>query len=65
MSQASIFISHINEEHEVASSLKEYIESSFLGMVECFVSSDREGIKYGNQWMEILDEQIKKGVIPI
>jgi hypothetical protein len=47
MSKPLVFISHIIEEKKVAIAFKELIESSFLGMIDLFVSSDDASIRLG------------------
>lgn len=52
MSKAVVFISHITEERDIAQALKKLVESSFLGLIEVFVSSDANSIKLGRKWLE-------------
>lgn len=54
----NVFISHISEEAEVAIVLKEWIESTFLGEYEVFVSSDSESIPAGTKWLEEMTKAI-------
>lgn len=42
-----LFISHISEEKEAASLLKDFFEHAFLGAIEVFVSSNEKSITYG------------------
>ena len=42
MSRKRVFVSHINSEKEFAQSLKQRLEKHFLGLLDIFVSSDRE-----------------------
>ena len=51
-----IFISHISEEAALASVLKEWIESTFLGQVDVFVSE--HDISSGQQWFQRLGEEL-------
>lgn len=51
MEKKIVFISHISEEREIAQSLKELIQKSFLGIVDVFVSSDPESIDLGQEWL--------------
>ncbi|MDZ8257346.1 toll/interleukin-1 receptor domain-containing protein [Nostoc sp. ChiQUE01b] len=51
MTQATVFISHISEEAELAAILKKHIESDFLRIVEVFVSSDTACIIAGENWL--------------
>ena len=51
-----VFISHIAEEAELASVLKDWIESTFLGQVDVFVSG--HDISSGEQWFRRLGEEL-------
>ena len=51
-----IFISHINEDEKLALSLKEWIEKSFLGQIQIFVSSDPKDIIVGEQWFKQIEK---------
>lgn len=53
-----IFISHINEDKEIAISLKDLIETRFSGNIPIFVSSDKTSIKYGKEWFPQIKEEI-------
>ena len=53
-----IFMSHITEEAPIAEVLKDWIESSFLGQCEVFVSSDRDSMPAGSKWLEEIDQEI-------
>ena len=46
-----IFLSHISAEAKLAIAFKEAIETSFLGMVELFVSSETATISLGANWL--------------
>jgi len=50
-----VFISHINEEAPIAQVLKDWLESSFAGQCEVFVSSDKDDIPAGSRWLEVID----------
>ena len=60
-----IFISHIHEETSLAKVLKEWISSTFLGMIEIFVSSDPDDIPAGSQWLEKIENSISNADILI
>ena len=49
-----VFISHISEEKNLALVFKDWIESTFLGKISVFVSSDPQSIPAGNKWREDL-----------
>lgn len=50
-----ILISHISEESELAKKLKDWIETTFAGQCDVFVSSDSEDIPPGAKWLEKID----------
>lgn len=50
-----VFISHVSEEAPLALVLKEWIENSFLGQVDVFVSSDDDDITAGDQWFQQIE----------
>ena len=60
MVKKNVFISHITEEKEIAQELKKLVESSFLGMIEVFVSSDGASIRRGQRWLEGITNALKK-----
>ena len=51
-----VFISHVDEEVSLATLLKEWIESAFLGQVQVFVS--RHDIGSGEQWYPRLESEL-------
>lgn len=53
-----VFISHIHEDKSIASKLKEWIEESFLGQIDVFVSSFPNEITLGNKWLNDVEENI-------
>lgn len=55
-----VFVSHISEDARLAFVLKEWIESSFLGNVTVFVSSDPAAIPPGARWMEELGSALAR-----
>jgi hypothetical protein len=57
-----LFISHINEESNLALTLKEWIESSFAGQCDVFVSSDKDDIPAGSKWLEAIDNALGEAV---
>lgn len=59
MDKPIVFISHITEEKEIALEFKELIESSFLGMLEVFVSSDATSISAGARWLDNITDSLK------
>lgn len=63
MDKMKIFISHINEEAELAKYLKDFIEKKLLGMVEVYVSSNDE--VYGKKWLEEIKKSINDAKLEI
>lgn len=59
MEKPLIFISHITEEKEIAQALKDSVESTFLRMVEVFVSSSPTSIKVGRKWLDGITDALK------
>jgi hypothetical protein len=65
MSKPLVFISHITEEKEIAIAFKELIESSFLEMLDVFVSSDEDSIFMGQKWLDRISNSLKTCAIEI
>jgi hypothetical protein len=53
-----IFISHINEEAELAIAVKQELSRLFLDGVRFFVSPDRQSIDGGDHWLQEIKEAI-------
>lgn len=53
-----IFLSHINEEAQIAQTLKAWIESTFQGNAEVFVSSDKGSLPPGKKWLNVISENL-------
>jgi len=60
--QKIIFISHIHEEASLAMVFKEWIETTFLGQCEVFVSSDNDDIPAGSQWLVEVEKSLQSAV---
>lgn len=58
MEKKKIFISHIGEEASLGTVLKDWIESTFSGNCDVFLSSDIDNIPAGTQWLEEIDEAL-------
>jgi hypothetical protein len=58
--RSSLFISHISEQAEYASLLKEMIQEDFLDLVECFTSSEIGGIGAGQNWLKAVEDALAK-----
>ena len=65
MQKPLVFISHITEEKEIALALKRLVESTFLNMIEVFVSSDPTSIKLGRKWLDEITHALKKCAVEI
>lgn len=61
----NIFISHISEEKEVALVLKEWIESTFTGQFDVFVSNDDDCINIGDKWLDKISKALDSSKILI
>jgi hypothetical protein len=59
MTKKQVFVSHISSEAEIAKRLKRHLDDDFLGMLEIFVSSDRESIRAGDRWLAEVDKALK------
>lgn len=55
---ATIFISHIHEEADLALLLKSWIEDTFLGQIEVFVSADDRDIVIGDEWFNKISQSL-------
>ncbi len=65
VSKPIVFISHITEEKEIAIKIKELIESSLLGAVNVFVSSEQQSISMGSNWLRNVSEALNSCVYTI
>src|SRR3954462_5342613 len=59
MSKPVVFISHIEEEAELAHILKRHLTASFLGMIQFFASSDTVSIAAGESWLRSIDGALR------
>jgi hypothetical protein len=55
-----IFISHINEDKQVAVQLKDLLKALFPEKIEIFVSSDTESIQYGTEWFPPIKQKLSE-----
>jgi len=55
MPTKSLFISHITEEAEYATLLKQMIQQDFLDLAKCFTSSEIGGIGAGENWLTAVE----------
>lgn len=58
-----VFVSHISEEAGVAKVIKDWIDSTYLGQFEIFVSSDSDSIPAGTKWLDEITKAIIKSKI--
>jgi len=59
MNKPVVFISHITEEAGLAKILQLYLKNAFLGMVDIFVSSDKQSIQVGERWYDRINESLQ------
>ena len=59
MSKLIVFLSHIHEEAALAQTVKAFIEDSFLGLADVFVSSDPRSVSFGQQWLARITESLR------
>lgn len=60
-----VFISHITEEKELAIEFKNLVDSSLLGMLDVFVSSDENSIGMGQKWLDNITSSLENCAIEI
>ena len=65
MPKPLVFISHITSEKELAQALRELIQTTFMGMIEVFVSSDPDSIAMGGRWLEEITRGLKNCVVEV
>jgi hypothetical protein len=64
-SKAVVFLSHIDEEKEIAYEFKALIENAFLGMIDVFVSSNAQSVAMGQHWLDEVTRALKECRIEI
>ena len=65
MLRKEVFISHISSETDIAQALKAHLGRHFLGLLDIFVSSDRQTIQAGSKWLEEVDKALKSADLQI
>ena len=65
MQKRNIFISHIHQESSLAIVLNEWIESTFLGTIDVFVSSDGDDIPAGSLWLDKIDNALNNSNLTV
>ena len=53
-----IFISHIHEDADIAYQLKKFLDESFIGIFDIFVSSDGASIRSGDKWSSVIERSL-------
>lgn len=60
MQKPLFFISHINEDSQIAITIQDWLIEKLSGSVDIFVSSDkRRGLKGGDEWWDKIREKLK------
>ena len=65
MSVNTVFVSHTHEDADFARVLKEWLDETFLGAVECFVSSSPESLGPGTDWPELLKKNLQNSSLSL
>lgn len=65
LKKPTVFISHITEETALAEIIKSHINKDFLGLMDIFVSSDKESISAGSKWLDEVGIGLKNAKIEI
>ena len=62
-----IFISHVHEEAALAIALRQELSRMYLGAVDFFVSSDRESLRGGDDWLSKIKGALSNAsiIIPV
>jgi hypothetical protein len=60
---SNIFISHIAEEKALALIIKKWVETSFLGQYDVFVSSDIRDLPAGKKWLSEIDKALHDSIV--
>lgn len=60
---SKIFISHIAEEKPLALIIKKWVETSFLGQLDVFVSSDIRDLPAGKKWFSEIDKALHDSIV--
>ncbi|WP_226701148.1 toll/interleukin-1 receptor domain-containing protein [Priestia aryabhattai] len=65
MNKPKVFISHITEEQQLANDLKIFIEDTFLGLIDVFVSSTQDSISVGERWLDKVTDALNESIVEI
>ncbi len=59
----NVFVSHITEEAPIALELKKFIETSFLGTISVFASTDVHDLTPGSRWLDRIEKALKESTL--
>ncbi|MBU1219427.1 toll/interleukin-1 receptor domain-containing protein [Myxococcota bacterium] len=65
MPKPIVFISHINQERDIACTVKSFLEEQFLGTIDVFASSHEDSLQMGEDWMGTIKKSIVNAEIII
>jgi TIR domain-containing protein len=51
-----VFLSHISEEAPLGAVIKQWIQSTFLGQIDVFLSTDSTSLPPGSRWLDKIDQ---------
>jgi hypothetical protein len=55
-----VFLSHISEEAPLGSVLKQWIQTTFLGQIDVFLSNDSASLPIGTKWLDKIDRAMRE-----
>ena len=59
----NVFVSHITEEAPIALELKSFIETTFLGTISVFASTDVHDLTPGSRWLDRIEKALKESTL--
>ncbi|MDI3292062.1 toll/interleukin-1 receptor domain-containing protein [Polyangium sp. 15x6] len=65
MAKSLVFLSHISQEQDLANAFKVFLEDSFLGLIEVFVSSNEESLPAGSKWLDSITHALRTCTVEI
>ena len=60
-----VFLSHINEESDLATIIRDQVANDFLGMIDVFQSSSPKSIPPGQRWLDRIDQNLQQAEVVI
>ena len=60
-----VFLSHINEESDLATIIRDQVANDFLGMIDVFQSSSPKSIQPGQRWLDRIDQNLQQAEVVI